>query len=170
LRQDKQMYAVIIAVGVLAVLFSTCLGAMAGGFFGYWAGRRAGTPPVAPSPLSEWERVPVQPEIEILPLPTRAIGALVTRVVEDTPAEQAGIRPGDWIVAVDSVRIDREGILERIIRSHQPGDRVEITLWRQGRERTISVRLGNNPADSNLAYLGVYYRLQPLSTELQEAE
>jgi serine protease Do len=86
---------------------------------------------------------------------------LITEVVEDTPAAQAGIEAGDLIVAVDGVPIDGQRVLERIIRSHQPGDRVEITLWRNGRERTVSVRLAQNPEDSDVGYLGVYYQIQP---------
>jgi membrane-associated protease RseP (regulator of RpoE activity) len=162
LKQDQQKYVVIIAVGVLAVLLSTCLGALAGGTFGYWAGRRSVTRSLSSSSLPEWERVPVQPEeTEPTPLPSQAVGALVTEVVKDTPAAQAGIEAGDLIVAVDGVTVDRERVLERIIRSHQPGDRVEITLWRGGRERTVSVKLAQNPEDSEVGYLGVYYEIQP---------
>jgi len=162
LKQDQRTYVVIIAVGVLAILVSTCFGALAGGVFGYWAGRRSVTHGVSSSPLPEWDRVPVQPEEpEPSPVPAQAAGALVTKVVEDTPAEQAGIEPGDLIVAVDGVRIDGEGVLERIIRSHQPGNTVEITLWRRGSERTVSVRLARNPENSSVGYLGVYYQMQP---------
>lgn len=164
LRQDKRMYALLIAVGVLLVLFSTCFGAFAGGLLGYWAGHRAATHR-ATSQTSGWQRVPVEPETEIVPLPRQTAGALVTRVIQDSSAEEAGIEPGDWIVAIDDVRIDGEGVLERIVRSHQPGDKIEITLWRRGHEQTVSVRLGKNPEDSSLAYLGIYYRVLPLSTE-----
>lgn len=162
MKQDQQKHVVIIAVGVLAVLLSSCFGALAGGAFGYWAGRRSVTRSLSPSSLPEWERVPVQPEGPApTPLPSQAVGALITEVVEDTPAAQAGIEAGDLIVAVDGVPIDGQRVLERIIRSHQPGDRVEITLWRNGRERTVSVRLAQNPEDSDVGYLGVYYQIQP---------
>jgi len=142
-------------------LLSSCFGALAGGTFGYWAGRRSVTRSLSSGSLPQWERVPVQPEVtEPMPLPDQVVGALVTEVVEDTPAAQAGIEAGDVIVAVDGVPIDGERILERIIRSHEPGDRVEITLWRSGRERTVSVRLAQNPDDSDVGYLGVYYQIQ----------
>jgi len=162
LKQDQQKHVVIIAVAALAVLLSGCFGALAGGAFGYWAGRRSVTRSLSSSPLPQWERVPVQPEeVEPTPLPKQVAGALVTEVVKDTPAAQAGIEVGDVIVAVDGVAIDGERTLERIIRSHRPGDGVEITLWRSGRERTVSVRLAQNPDDSDIGYLGVYYQMQP---------
>jgi membrane-associated protease RseP (regulator of RpoE activity) len=173
MEQDKRLYVVIIAVGVLAILLSTCFGAFAGGIAGYWAGRkvsRSVTEQYLPS-LEEWRRERIEPE-EPSPFPPERFpfmpevgGALVTQVVEGSPADRAGIQPGDLILAVDGVRMEEEDTLIRVIRRHRPGDRVEITLWSRGRERTITVRLGEHPEEKQAAYLGVYYQMLPMGME-----
>jgi membrane-associated protease RseP (regulator of RpoE activity) len=174
MEQDKRLYVVIIAVGALAILLSTCFGAFAGGFAGYWAGRKVSrqvTEEYLPS-LEEWRREPSEPEEpspfppERFPFMPEVRGALVTEVVEGSPADRAGIQPGDLILAVDGVRLEDEDTLIRVIRRHRPGDRAEITLWSRGRERTISVRLGEHPEEKQAAYLGVYYQMLPMGMEL----
>jgi len=176
-EQDKRLYVVVIVIGVLAVLLSTCLGACAGGIVGYWAGRNASSG-VAEGLLrefQEWKRQPIEPEIE-LPrffeperprfVPERG-GALVTKVVDGSPADKAGIRSGDLILAVDGVPIAEENTLQRIIREHRPGDRVQIALWSRGRERTVKVKLGAHPEEKDVTYLGVYYVLLTIMEHLQ---
>jgi serine protease Do len=71
----------------------------------------------------------------------RARGALVTQPSEGGPAEQAGIKSGDVITAVDGDRIDDALDLSRTIAGKDPGRTVEITLWRNGSEQTVSVTL-----------------------------
>ncbi|MEO3750239.1 trypsin-like peptidase domain-containing protein [Streptomyces sp. B6B3] len=58
------------------------------------------------------------------------------------PAESAGVRDGDIITAVDGepVRSGDELIIK--VRSHEPGDVVQLTIDRDGEEITIDVRLG----------------------------
>jgi membrane-associated protease RseP (regulator of RpoE activity) len=173
MEQDKRLYVVITAVGVLAILISTCFGAFAGGMAGYWAGRKVSRQVTEEylRPFQEWRREPIEPQ-EPSPFPPERFpfgpevgGALVTEVVEASPADRAGIQPGDLILAVDGVRLEEEDTLIRVIRRHRPGDRTEITLWSTGRERTISVRLGEHPDDKEAAYLGVYYQMLPMGME-----
>jgi len=175
-EQDKRLYVVVIVIGVLAVLLSTCLGACAGGIVGYWAGRNAsGAAEGLLREIQEWKCQPIEPEIE-LPrffeperprfVPERG-GALVTKVVDGSPADKAGIRSGDLILAVDGVPIAEENTLQRIIREHRPGDRVEIALWSRGRERTVKVKLGAHPEERDVTYLGVYYVLLTIMEHLQ---
>ena len=161
MERDRRLWIVILAAGVGAILLSACLGALAGGAVGYWAARnvvKSWVPPVA---------VPQSPETPALPeaSPPALEGALVTEVVDGGPADLAGIQPNDRIVTVDGIRLDEENTLERLIRSHKPGDRVAIALWQEGRERTVRVRLGRHPEDSNVAYLGVFYETIPMKTE-----
>ena len=166
MEQDRRLYVVIIAAGVLAILFATCFGAFAGGIVGYWAGRKASRDITEEylRPFREWERQPFQPE-EPQPFLPEVGGALVTQVVEGGPADRAGIQPGDLILAVDGVRIDEEDTLISVIRRHRPGDRIAITLWSRGRERTVTVRLGEHPEEKEAAYLGVYYEMLPMRME-----
>jgi serine protease Do len=60
----------------------------------------------------------------------------------NSPARRAGIEPNDVIVKADGKLADRVSTLQRIIRSHEPGDVVEIEAWRYGTKKTFSVRLG----------------------------
>lgn len=161
MKQDKKFFVLFIVIGVLAVLLSTCLGAFAGGLAGYWAGRKAAAS--ISLRLPEEQLVPTEPESprisppEAFPWKPAVTGALITRVIDGSPADQAGIRPGDVILAVNGKRLEKENTLDQIIRSYHPGDRIEITLQRGGRERSIKVRLGNHPEDPDRPYLGVYY-------------
>jgi serine protease Do len=69
-------------------------------------------------------------------------GAEIVQVVEGSPAEEAGLELGDVVVAVDGDRIDDPADLTTTLAEHQPGDEVELTLYRDGRERRVSVELG----------------------------
>jgi len=65
----------------------------------------------------------------------------------DSPARRAGIEAGDVIVKADGKTADRTSTLQRIIRSHEPGETIEIEAWRYGTRKTFKVRLGE-AADS----------------------
>ena len=68
-------------------------------------------------------------------------GAVVTDVRDGTPAQSAGLQVGDRIVAVDRVRVADGVALIVAIRSHRPGERIELTLVRDGKQRTLEVVL-----------------------------
>jgi len=72
-------------------------------------------------------------------------GALVDRVYPDTPAEQAGIRHGDVVRAVEGEKIADSKMLQNIISHFRPGDKVRITLLRQGEEKNLNVELMKFP-------------------------
>ncbi len=82
-------------------------------------------------------------------------GALVQEVLPDTPAEEAGLRPGDLIVAVNEEPVTPERPLPDILGGYRPGDRVELTLLRRNETLVLSVRLGRHPDDPERGYLGV---------------
>jgi putative serine protease PepD len=60
------------------------------------------------------------------------------------PGAKAGIKAGDVITAVDGQRIHSGDELIVKTRAHRPGDRLELTLKRDGRERRISLVLGSS--------------------------
>jgi serine protease Do len=72
-------------------------------------------------------------------------GVLVVSVAPGSPAEQAGLMPGDIIVRFDGQEVARVSDLEQALRQRQPGDRVEIVINREGAERSITVTLGEAP-------------------------
>lgn len=161
MEENKRLYTIILVVGLVSVLLSTCLGALAGGLVGYWTGQKV-SKRVAEEHLERLrERLPIliRPEQPEQLLPLEPHGALVTDVVDGSPADRAGIQPRDLILAVGGVPIDRENTLTRVVHSHEPGDRVEITLWSKGLKRTIRVRLAEHPDEQDAAYLGVYHVL-----------
>jgi serine protease Do len=86
-------------------------------------------------------------DAEALDLP-RVAGVLVADYddsVRPNPARQAGLQPGDVVLAVDSRRVDTVSALQQAIAFHDPGDSVELTIWRDGDEREVDVRLGERP-------------------------
>jgi 2-alkenal reductase len=89
-------------------------------------------------------------------------GALVQQIVADSPAEDAGLEAGDdeitfqgqqeiaaggdLIVAVDGRELTREHDLADEIADHEAGERVRLTVIRDGSRRTLDVQLGRRPA------------------------
>jgi putative serine protease PepD len=65
-------------------------------------------------------------------------------IVPGGPAEQAGIEPGDVILALDGKPVEGSSELIVAIRSKRPGDTVTLTVRRDGSERDIRVTLGAN--------------------------
>ncbi|MEV6571641.1 trypsin-like peptidase domain-containing protein [Streptomyces sp. NPDC051577] len=64
-------------------------------------------------------------------------------VVADGPGARAGIRAGDVITKVDGQRVHGGDELIIKIRAHRPGDSLNLTVLRDGRERTLDVVLGS---------------------------
>ena len=77
----------------------------------------------------------------------KAQGALVSAVESGSPAEKAGIKPGDVILAVDGRTVEQSADLPRVIGETRPGTRVSISLWREGKTREVSASLGEIPAE-----------------------
>jgi S1-C subfamily serine protease len=90
-------------------------------------------------------------------------GALVIDVQDDSPADDAGIRPGsgktefqgqevprgsDVIVGVDGKRLTNSSDLADLISLKNPGDRVRLELVRGDERRTVTARLDERPAQA----------------------
>ncbi len=89
------------------------------------------------------------------------VGALVSEVVEDSPAEDAGLTAGDRriefqgqtdiaadgdvIVAVNGEQLTRSADLADLVSLLEPGERVELGILRDGERRTVEVELGERP-------------------------
>jgi membrane-associated protease RseP (regulator of RpoE activity) len=70
-------------------------------------------------------------------------GASVASVVSGGPADQAGLKAGDVITAVNGTTVSTPAALAQQIQSHQPGDQVTITYTRGGSSSQASVKLGS---------------------------
>ena len=75
-------------------------------------------------------------------------GALIAGVVEDSPAEEAGIEEEDVIVEFDGEKVRGSSSLTKLVKKHSPGDEITLTLVRDGKEKSVKVVLGNSPEES----------------------
>ncbi|HUI70293.1 MAG TPA: PDZ domain-containing protein [Spirochaetia bacterium] len=73
-------------------------------------------------------------------------GSLVLGLYEGSPADRAGLRAGDVIIALGSTPIDNSGQLMQIARSLAPGTEVSMTVTRRGEQKILSVTLGSPEA------------------------
>ncbi len=70
------------------------------------------------------------------------VGAFVETVIADSPAEKGGIRTGDIITRINSVRLDEEqNTLAKVIAQQKVGDTVTLTIDRGGKEIALKVKL-----------------------------
>jgi putative serine protease PepD len=73
-------------------------------------------------------------------------GALVQEVASGSPADKAGLRVGDLVVAIDGKVVESYSELGARIRAHKPGDKVTLKVVRGGNETTITATLAQRPA------------------------
>jgi len=75
-----------------------------------------------------------------------ARGALVTRVTADSPADDAGLKPGDVIVAWDQQPIATSNDLRIAVARTQPGAAAQVTFVRDARRQESSVKVAQRPS------------------------
>ena len=69
-------------------------------------------------------------------------GVLIRRVMSGEPADKAGLKPNDVVLAVDGARVDGPRDLQRIIAAAPVGKIVRLTIVRRGQETDVSVTVG----------------------------
>jgi len=91
-----------------------------------------------------------------LPVSTIASNGLMVRgVVANSPAEEAGIEPGDIILEVDGQPIHRQGDVQDILNSGEEGAEITLLLLRNGQEEEITLKPELDP-ESQLLKIGVW--------------
>lgn len=171
-KKSNYTWLWIVLAFILGLLLTCAVSAAVGGVAGYFAGQKAAqqTKPSEGSFKFHFEpRIPT-PEEPKLPeaLPPERFpkevfgGALVVEVMPDSPAADAGLRPGDIIVAIDGKPLEDERSLADRIMEYEPGDEITLEITRGGRTRTIEVELGRHPdKGGRTPWLGIKYRAMP---------
>jgi len=72
-------------------------------------------------------------------------GVLVASVVPGDPADQAGIQPKDIITEVDGNKVTTSRDLTNLAAKLGVGDTSKVTVWRDGRQKTLEVKVGKRP-------------------------
>jgi serine protease Do len=72
----------------------------------------------------------------------RPQGALVSSVEPNGPADKAGIKPGDVLLAVNGKPVDRSSELPPLVAAVKPGTQATFDVWREGAKRQIPVTVG----------------------------
>lgn len=80
-----------------------------------------------------------------------ASGALVREVVEDSPAEAAGIEEDDVIIEFNGKAIADANALSSAVRKAKPGETVPVVIYREDQKKTLQVKVGKY--SSNLSHL-----------------
>jgi serine protease Do len=85
-------------------------------------------------------------------------GVAVQQVFSGSPADQAGIQPGDVILQADGKNYGSMKELHDYIASKKPGDTIRLNVWSQGVKKFVAIKLGETPAE------------QPVSQQQQQQQ
>ncbi|MEE9196644.1 MAG: DegQ family serine endoprotease [bacterium] len=69
-------------------------------------------------------------------------GALVAEIVEDSPAQKAGIKRGDVIIKFNGAEIKTMDVLPRRVAATRPGKKATVTILRDGKKKSLKVTIG----------------------------
>lgn len=72
-------------------------------------------------------------------------GAVIGQVVQAGPAAQAGLKDGDIITAVDGKALNDSTTLRQVLLAHGPGDKITLSVLRDGKTLQLPVTLGTRP-------------------------
>ncbi len=78
-------------------------------------------------------------------------GALISDVKEESPAEQAGLKQGDVIIQYDGIPVEDGVALQRLVTRTSVGTTVPLKVIRDGQERKMTVRIGEQPDEAKVA-------------------
>lgn len=78
-------------------------------------------------------------------------GVIISEVIEDSPASQAGLRRGDVVIALNGEEVVSMPVFRTAIGHLEPGDRIDLDILRDGRRKSIEVELGERPGNPTVA-------------------
>ena len=77
-------------------------------------------------------------------------GVLITGIVPDGAAEQAGLKENDVIIDFDGVDVNSTSELQVQVGKHRPGDKATVKFLRKGKETTVPITLKNVAGNTNV--------------------
>ncbi|MFN4277773.1 MAG: DegQ family serine endoprotease [Ferrovibrio sp.] len=101
-----------------------------------------------------WLGVTMQPMTEAL---AKAVGRkddsgiLVNDVQSDGPAAKAGLKQGDVVIALNGSTIRNPRDLATQVAGLKAGDKAKLDVWREGREKTLTITVGSQPTEQSAA-------------------
>jgi len=75
-------------------------------------------------------------------------GVLISDVVQDSPADKAGIAAGDIITEFDKKKVDSPPDLQKVVALTQPGKGVPVKVWRDKADKILEIKIGETPDDT----------------------
>lgn len=79
-------------------------------------------------------------------------GILIAQITENSPAEAAGLKPGDIIIELDGQMDDSLGAFRNRVSLMTPGTEKNMTVLRDGKSQTVTVKIGTLPDEARTAH------------------
>jgi serine protease Do len=77
-----------------------------------------------------------------------ASGVVVVQVESGSPADRAGLRQGDVILAFNGKKIEDANVLPRLVAATKPGERATLEVFRNGKRERVDVTVGESPNET----------------------
>jgi len=76
-------------------------------------------------------------------------GVFVTSIMDGSAAQEAGVKEGDVILSVNGKKVNKPNELQAKVASYNPGDKVQLEIWREGKTKEITVTLKGNDKEKD---------------------
>ena len=97
-------------------------------------------------------------------------GALVTQVVENSPAEKAKLQSGDIILKFNDQKIEDMRDLPKIVAMIPSGEQVDVVIWRDSKEKILSLAVGSQDQPELVSSLDLNSEAGKLGLSLQNLD
>lgn len=82
-----------------------------------------------------------------LGVPADTKGVVIAKLSEDSPAAGSGLKLGDVITRIDGTEVTDGKSVQKIVRKHKPGDKLNVLVSRSGSLVATEVKVGDYPGD-----------------------